>query len=161
MKGFDFHQAPFLYFQNNKNLNNYQVELKNSLLNQSIEAENKLSDVFFSLENINIINKSIIITVFNFTKQKFKIPPQSKDDLIIVMAFVYDNYGKNLPYDIVDQVRELNKLVVQNVVPSIITNLQQYIGYLKDASRIPDPIPRPINVNDLGKTLPSVTNIYK
>ena len=80
---------------------------------------------------------------------------------MVVMGFVYTNYGENLPYDIKKQVRVLNDLVVKNVVPGIITNLQQYIGYLKDASQLPTPLSRPINVNDLGKTLPSVTNIFK
>ncbi|VVU94858.1 hypothetical protein CPAV1605_583 [seawater metagenome] len=161
MKGTDFHKVPFVYFQNDSNSKNYQMELKNSLLNQTPTVGKNVSNVFFSSKNIDIINKAIILTVYDFTNQEFKIPPQSNNDLMIVMSFVYDNYAENLPYDITKQVRKLNDQVVKNVVPGIITNLQQYIGYLKDASQLPTPIALPVNVNDMGKTLPSVTNIYK
>ena len=161
MKGFDFHKTPFLFFQDDKKSKSYQMELKNSLLHQSDSANNIVSNVFFAIENINIINKGIILAVYKLTKGEFKIPPQSNEDLIIAMTYIFSNYSENLPYNIKKQIKVLNDLVVQNVVPGIITNLQQYIGYLKDASQLPDPLPRPINVNDMGKTLPSVTNIYK
>ena len=60
--------------------------------------------------------------------------------------------------NIVRQVKKLNKLVVNETVPSIITNIKSYYGYLDDINKPRELIRRPINVNNKGsKVLPSVT----
>ena len=161
MKGLDTNQPPFLFFQNNGDDDMFRKEVKNSLLNQTPETETKLSQVFFSKDNMNIVNKGIVLAVYKITNGKFKISQQSEQDLLIAMTYFYDNYSKNLPYNIDKQVATLNNLVIKNLLPDIITNLEQYIGYLRDASRLPDPLPPPINVNNLDRTLPSVTTRFE
>jgi len=161
MKGLDTIQPPFLFFQNNGNDDMFTKELKNSLLNQTPETATKLSEVFFSKDNIYTVNRGIVLAVYKMTNGKFKISQQSEQDLLIAMTYYYDNYAKNLPYNINKQIATLNNLVIKNLLPDIITNLEQYIGYLKDASQLPDPLPPPINVNNLDKTLPSVTTRFE
>ena len=116
---------------------------------------------FFSKRNILEINNLIRYTVLKKTKNKFKISAQSESKLLIVMTNLFKEHSKNLPFKIEQQIKELNYIVVKSVVPGIITNLEQYIGYLRDSNNPIKPIPRPINVNKLGNTLPSISNIYK
>ena len=66
------------------------------------------------------------------------------------MRSVYLQYSKNLASDIAEQVSILNNLVVNICVPKIITNVEQYIGYKKDISGLPKPLPRPQNLSSAG-----------
>ena len=159
MKGLDIHKVPFVFFQNSEKSKEYSTMLKKHVLNESAPHANLLSDVFFSKDNLNMINKGIILTVFKVTKGQYYIGNQSNKHLTIAMRAIYHEHARNLPYNIKGQITELNKHVIKSVVPGIITNLQQYIGYVRDASSIPDPLDRPLNVNNLDRTLPSVSNI--
>ena len=161
IEGIDIKKTPFLVFQNKDIAEKYQREISKSLLNQNNSCDNVLSDVFFSKRNILEINNLIRYTVLKKTKNKFKISAQSESKLLIVMTNLFKEHSKNLPFKIEQQIKELNYIVVKSVVPGIITNLEQYIGYLRDSNNPIKPIPRPINVNKLGNTLPSISNIYK
>ena len=161
VKGVDIKTHPFLVFQNNDLAEAYQEELSKSILNQDDSCDNLVSNIFFSKRNMQEINNLIRYTVLKKTNNKFKIPAQSEAKLMIVMTNLYSQYAKHLPYKIEEQINELNYIVVTKVVPGIITNLEQYIGYLKDSNNPITPINRPINVNNLDKTLPSISNIFK
>jgi hypothetical protein len=47
------------------------------------------------------------------------------------MRYVFIEYAKNLPYDLKKQITELNCIMVGIMLPDIITNFEQKIGYLK------------------------------
>jgi len=160
MKGLDIHKVPFVFFQDTEKSKEYSKMLKKHVLNESAPHTNLLSNTFFSKENLNIINKGIILTVFKVTKGEYHIGNQSDKHLMIAMRAIYHEHARNLPYNIKGQITELNKHVIKSVVPGIITNLQQYIGYVRDASSIPNPLERPLNVNKLDKTLPSISNVF-
>jgi len=54
--------------------------------------------------------------------------------------------------------------MVTDILPDIITNVQQHVGYLKDIEKIREPLPLPIstkNANRMLRTLPSVTSTFK
>lgn len=87
-----------------------------------------LATIFFSLENIDLIQKKIILDTFHQTK--VKIPYQSEERLLIAMKHVYDNEAKNLPCDYTNQIRELDNKVVTTVMPDIITAIEQNRAYL-------------------------------
>ena len=70
-------------------------------------------------------------------------------------------YAKNLPHDITNQLEELNQLTVNEILPKVLSNIQQYIGYLENKARIPAPLPRSVNVNSAGtKSLRSITTTF-
>jgi hypothetical protein len=100
-------------------------------------------ELFFSNENIDLINKQIILTIYK--KTNYKINFQSKHKLIIVMQYIFNEYAKHLPYDIKGQIYELNCKVVKNVTGDIITNFEQKIVYLRDIEKRNDPVPLPIS----------------
>ena len=70
------------------------------------------------------------------------------------MRSIYLQYAKNLDNDCIGQTRELNKRVINEAVPSILSNLYQYETYRRDASTLPMPLDRSPLVTTKGtKTL--------
>ena len=48
------------------------------------------------------------------------------------MRYVWIVHSRNLDFKIKEQLRLLNKIVVCEILPSVLTNIDQQIGYLKD-----------------------------
>lgn len=109
-----------------------------------------LSDLFFSATNIDALHLGIRNRVANETEGKYLIGRQSDAELKIVMRSVFLQYAKHQPEKIVEQVRELNKLVLDFSVNQVLTNLRQYLIYKKDASTLPLPIEWGVNPSVKG-----------
>ena len=159
MTKFDFHNMPSAYLCDNKKSNELRTQLIKKQIMISECHQGNLENVFFSDENMNLINKQLILTVFKKSENQFLIPQQSNESLLIVMRYVFIEYSRNLPYDIINQIKELNTFVINEILPNIITNITQRIDYLKE---IECPkrqlIDLPINVNRT-KNLKSVASI--
>jgi hypothetical protein len=114
----------------------------------NIVVPNALSRTYFSNDNIERLQLQIIDNVYK-TSQK-KIGKQSYQELQIIMKSMYLQYGRNLPYDIEEQVATLNKYVVDECVRIIVPNVLQYNKYIDDITS-PIPImPRSQNVSNKG-----------
>lgn len=118
--------------------------------------QNKLSDTFFSGQNVTIIQNLIRKEVYEKSQPKgYVIDDQSVDELKIIMRSLFLQYAKNLPYDIPGQVKELNKYVVDWSVPHILSAVDHYMYYLKDIETLPTPLPRSVHMSRAGtKTIP-------
>jgi hypothetical protein len=161
---FDYHAMPSAYLCDNIKSN----ELRNQFIKNQLKTTEcdtgLLENVFFSDENIDLINRQLIYSVWKHTNKEFKIRPQSKEKLLIVMRYIFIEYARHLPFDIKGQIKELNCRMVTDILPDIITNVQQHVGYLKDIEKIREPLPLPIstkNANRMLRTLPSVTSTFK
>lgn len=99
-----------------------------------------LSRKFFSRDNINKIQKKIIIDVYDKSNKKYSITTQDENELLIIMRSYYLQYGKNLTINIQGQVNELNKMVIDWSVDEIIKNIDQYMIYKQTASILPMPL---------------------
>ena len=122
---------------------------------------NLLNQVFFSQENIDLLQDKIRYTVWIASNKKFVIDRQSDTDLELIMHSIYLQYAKNIPHNIKEQIIELNDLVIQDCVPKILSQVEQHVYYLFDASTQPIPLSLPENVSSAGrKTLPSVTSTF-
>jgi len=99
-----------------------------------------LSRKFFSRDNINKIQKKIIIDVYQKSNKKYSISNQNERERIIIMRSYYLQYGKNLTTDIQGQVNTLNKMVIDWSVDEIIKNIDQYMIYKQTASILPMPL---------------------
>lgn len=126
------------------------------------ETEDELSKMFYSQENMRRIQKKIRETVFERTKGQFRLDVDQDDqDLLITMRAVFLEHARFLPFRIIHQVKDLNRRVIEYIVPEMITQIKQYYGYIKEISEPIKPIPRPINVNNAGrKTLPALTTSF-
>ena len=158
---FDYHQLPKAYLCDNNKSNALRSEF---IKNQTKIIECDITDLpntFFSDENIKLINKKLISEVFKNTNGEYKIKPQSSEQLLIIMRYVFVEYARHLPYDIKGQINELNCRVVNEILPNVITNAQQHIGYLRDIEKIREPLPLPISTKytSNSKTLPSIAKI--
>ena len=57
--------------------------------------------------------------------------------------FQYANFMTGVD-NIVDEVKRLNKMVLDYSVENVSSNVQQYEGYIKDISNLPPPMDRPL-----------------
>lgn len=159
MVPFDFEQLPQAYFAENKMAAKLRAKLlAKNLTHESSCGDANLSQIFYSDENMELINKQTVLTVFKKTNG-IRIPFQSKDDLKAVMRWVYVNYARNLPFKVKEQIKELNDKVVCQIVPNLISAAHQHLDYLRDIEKPMVPLPPPVNASR-DRTLPSISEIY-
>lgn len=111
---------------------------------------NDLSNLFFSQDNINAIQQGIRYKVFKNSGDKHIISNQSETEIKIVMRSIYLQYSRNLPYDIINQVKDLNKKVLDYIVPQILREIKQYLYYKQDISTQPIPLERSKHISSAG-----------
>jgi hypothetical protein len=130
---------------------------------QGFFAENDITKIFFSNDNVKRVQKMIKDEIYNRTKGQYTSEEdQDESDLTIAMRAIYLDKCKNLPGQTVRQVKLLNKQVVDYVVPDMITNIKQYYGYLKDIHQPLKPMMRPMNVSSAGRRLlPALTSVWR
>jgi hypothetical protein len=155
---FDYHEMPAAFLCDNENSNELRKQLIKNQVKISIDDQSNLEHLFFSDENIDLINKKIILTIYNTTNKQIRIAEQSKDSLIIVMRYIFLEYARHLPYNIMQQIIELNNKVLNEIIPTIITNVTQKINYLSEINGNRQVLPLPIYVGK-SKTLKSVTSV--
>lgn len=115
-----------------------------------IHSKNLLNQVFFSNSNLQKIQNLIRFNVYKMTNGEFKIDEQDETQLQIVMRSIYLQYGRNLDENISEQISQLNNIVVDELVPKIISNIKQYIQYLKDKAEPYKLLDRPKNLSNAG-----------
>ena len=113
---------------------------------------NTLSNLFFSSENITILQNGIRKGVYDKSQGKYLIDNQDYDVLKTIMRGIYLQYSANMETHITEQITSLNKLVLDFCIPKIVKEAQSYMIYRKDVSTIPDPISRPV-LTQYSKTL--------
>ena len=123
-----------------------------------------VTELFFSQENMNRIQKLIKQDVKLRTNGQYRLEvDQDEADLLIGMrAVFFDMYGARfLPFKIKHQVKELNRKVVNYLVPNMVSEMKQEYGYIKEINKPLEPIDRPINVSSAGRlNLPSITTTW-
>ena len=114
---------------------------------------NLLSKVYFSSDNIKIIQNGLRAGVFNASNKQFLIGNQDEDTLKIIMRSIFLQRSANMPDNITQQVETLNKLVVDYCVPKLLGEADGYIKYKRDVSTMATPIKRPISTNHTNSLL--------
>lgn len=114
---------------------------------KNLYGETLLTFLFFSQENVDNIQKLIRMLVHKHTKEV--IDNQSNTELLVIMRSIFLAYSKHpklldesmseeerkkLLIQYTDEVDRLNQLVIDSTVPVIVSQLQQYLVYLSDAS---------------------------
>jgi hypothetical protein len=100
---------------------------------------NELTCTFFSKANIDALQDGIRYRVYQETG--LVIGRQNEQELNIVMRSIYFQYGRNLPTNVLGQVRELNAKVLDYAVREVLSNVRQFEKYKKDVSTLPVPLP--------------------
>lgn len=128
---------------------------------KSIYTPTPLGEIFFSTENIGRLQNQIKKEIFVRSNGKYKLTiDQNESDLLVVMRAVYISDAVNSPYRIVHQVKELNHIVIERIIPDMLSMIKQDQKYLDELDKPINPIARPINVSKAGRlSLPSVCSV--
>jgi hypothetical protein len=119
-------------------IRNKATEFREAL--NGIWETNVLSQVFFSAENIQIIQNGLRAGVYKMSNEKYVIAPQNIDTLKIIMRSIYLQYAEHYKNDITGQVERLNKLVLEYAVPSVYGEATGYVKYREDQSTLVIPL---------------------
>jgi len=111
---------------------------RTALLRDRMGSE--VSDLYFSAANVDALQEALRYQVWAKTNGEHAIDRQSDTELMIVMRSLYLQYSRNSPYNVKEQVRELNARVLDECVPKIVSELSAYLQYLRDASQLPVPL---------------------
>ena len=113
----------------------------------------KLSDLFFSKQNIQNIQNLLITGVYKKSNSQIMIDKQPEDNIVIVMRSMYLQYSKNLDTKLNEQVNELNSYVLNFCIPKVYSEAVAYLKYKQDASTMHMPMSAPIYSSKTNKTL--------
>ena len=116
-----------------------------------------MTEAFFSVENMDIIQNMLIKNVFYKSNETLRINKIKQETLIQVMNSIWTNHCRFLPYNYKEQIRELNHKVSDYIVPLLLNEYKFYQNYLRDSNRTELPqLDRPIMiVKERKQQLPS------
>ena len=112
-----------------------------------------LSNLFFSAENVQIIQNGLRAGVYQMSNEKYIIAPQNVDTLKIIMRSIYLQYAEHRREDITGQIERLNKLVLDYAVPAVFGEATGYEKYCQDQSTLVVPLQLPQHVDREYKQL--------
>lgn len=126
-------------------------------LNVLNETPSSLSTLFFSAPNVEYLQQRIVNDIKHYTGLDIK--PQNEDALLIIMQNKYQYaMAGSLPGTSVvhlalprgqkscslrDRLSRLNAAVLQDAIQQVLSSMQMYITYYKDASSLPVPLDLP------------------
>jgi hypothetical protein len=148
-------------YEQNKNNWATNNSIQETML-KSIYTPTPLGEVYFSPDNIARIQNRIKKEIFIRSNGKYKLDiEQDESDLLIVMRDVYISYAKNMPYKIIHQVKELNHITIEKIIPDMLSMIKQDEEYINQLDKPIIPIALPVNVSRAGRlSLPSVTTTF-
>lgn len=107
-----------------------------------------LAEAFFRLENIDVLQNRLRATIQKQTG--YAIDRQSDTHLTVIMRKVFAEHASNSLQNVEAEVRRLNDIVLGITVPMVASGVASYLAYLKDASRLPEPLPRGVQTSVKG-----------
>lgn len=140
---------------------------------KNLYGETPLTFLFFSDKNIQNIQNLVKLNVHK--EMNYIIDDQSVNELMIIMRSIFLEYSAHPPLisdkmsekerqvlfkKYTNEVDRLNKIVVREIVPKIVSQIQQYVDYLRDASQQPYYMDKPKNESVKGqKQYRSITQV--
>lgn len=127
-----------------------------------IQEVSPFSYLFFSSQNIDALQKLIRYNVYIHTDKKHVIGYQNETELVIIMRAIYLQYSKVPAHQSLykAEIERLNAAVVTQLLPDLVSNVKQYVGYIRDSSRPYMPMNRGMNSSIKGeKHLRSVSDV--
>jgi|UniRef100_A0A6C0IMQ7 hypothetical protein len=112
---------------------------------KGVHEDNVLSQLFFSADNIQIIQNGLRAGVYKMSNSEFLIGPQNIDNLKVIMRSIYLQYAEYDPNQITEQIRRLNKLVLDYAIPTVYKEAVGYNNYVRDQSTLVVPLEMPKN----------------
>jgi hypothetical protein len=120
---------------------------------EGLWTQSSLSNAFFSQENIQIIQNGIRAGVYHRSNGQYIIGPQDCDSLKIIMRSIFLQYSANKPFNISQQIKELNKMVLNYCIQQVYSEAQGYMKYVDDVSTLVVPIAHPVQASNTDRQL--------
>ena len=120
---------------------------------EGLWIDTPLSELYFSQQNIQILQNGIRAGVYHRSNGQYVIGPQDCDSLKIIMRSIYLQHSANHFDNISKQIAELNKIVLNYCIQQVYSEAQGYIKYLDDASTLVVPLSPPIMGNDTDRQI--------
>ena len=122
---------------------------------KTFQERDPLMDFFFSKKNLDHLQYLIYQMILYLSAGTYKISRQSDPELLTVMRSIYIKTPTN-PYAddkaFKADICTLNTNVLDWVVPRIIVNIQQYLGFVRDLGQV-RPLSRPEYMSDTGNRI--------
>ena len=139
---------------NDKNCGGSEHYSKEALRGIFDTSQSQVGRLFFDQMNINALQIGLKRVVLQRSCGKYAIGNQSEDDLKVIMRSIFLQHSKNQPFNIVEQVRELNGLILEFCADRIINEINMNENYKRDISQPLQLIDRAQNTSTAGnKTL--------
>lgn len=120
---------------------------------EGLWSETLLSNVYFSSQNIQLLQNGIRSGVYRKSKGQYVIAAQDCDTLKVIMRSIFLSYSANQPNNVQDQVKALNQLVLNFCIQQVYGEAQGYMKYINDASTLVVPISHPVMSSTSDKQL--------
>jgi hypothetical protein len=120
---------------------------------EGLWTDTNLSSVFFSQQNIQILQNGIRAGVYHRSNGQYVIGPQDCDSLKIVMRSVFLQHSINQDFNIPEQITELNKIVLDYCIQQVYSEAQGYMKYINDVSTLAVPIAHPVMADNTDREL--------
>lgn len=120
---------------------------------EGIWVETPLSKLFFSKENIQILQNGIRAGVYKRSNGQYIIGEQDCDALKIIMRSVYLQHSSNQSENISQQINQLNKMILDYCIQQVYGEAQGYLKYIDDASTLVVPLAPPVMTSNTDKDL--------
>jgi hypothetical protein len=129
-------------------------EVNNELF-RGIQEPNLLNTAFFSLRNRQNIQNGIRRHVYEISQEKYLIGPQSDQELMNIMRYIFLEHSLNSMQNIKEQIKDLNDRIIKESVLKILPNIKFHQYYLNDNFAGRTLMERPKNLSVYGtKTTP-------
>jgi hypothetical protein len=138
----DYGLNPILLLKDNPNIlikNDNQLDIKNNEINLKNDNDYNIElmkEAFYSKENIEYIQKSIILKVYNDTDKNIILKQQKNHIMLQIMNNYWLNYCKYLPYDFKKQIEDLNNIIIKSSSEELIKQSYYHLNYLKNKDKI-------------------------
>jgi len=120
---------------------------------EGIWTSTPLSNLFFSKENVQILQNGIRAGVYKRSNGQYIIGQQDCDALKIIMRSVYLQHSSNQTDNIPQQINQLNKMVLDYCIQQVYGEAQGYLKYIDDASTLVVPLAPPVMASNTDKEL--------
>jgi hypothetical protein len=101
-----------------------------------------LSNLYFSKQNIAIIQNAIRKGVYDKSSGVYVIDEQDEDSVKIIMRTVFFKHAKHSS-DVTNEIETLNKFICDYAVPKLIGEISSYLKYKNDVSTLVMPMDLP------------------
>jgi len=126
-----------LFKQENREQLNYNDEAI-----KGIHVNNKISQIIFSNNNINVLQDAIRYQVWIKTDKKYVIGRQSDTELKIIIKAIYLEHARFDDPDILREIKRLNMIIIDYCLSKILPEINIYMRYKNDIDKLPIPLSR-------------------